>query len=278
MKHLSRSLVLFAVAATAGAAMFAAAPVSAQEVTARASEDAAPAENSTNLEFAAGGVLNTGNTESYTFTTGGVFNLVRDRNVFNMTSTFNIGGADVPDDMRSGYDLNARNWITTARYDRFFTDMDAGFVGASHRWDTFASLDARVQVRAGYLRNFLKEENHRFWMELGYDLTWDNTVLSDEQIMMGITDDTDLVHAARGYLGYTNDLNEHARVAGGIEVLQNVEDGEDTRVNFDAAFRSAISERFKLELKFRLLYDRVPAGDAEELDTQTTINLIVDAI
>jgi aspartate carbamoyltransferase catalytic subunit len=57
----------------------------------------------------------------------------------------------------------ARNLNSRARYDFFLTRMDALFLAAVHRWDTFAGLNARVQGQTGYLRNVFRKKGHRLW-------------------------------------------------------------------------------------------------------------------
>ena len=67
-----------------------------------------------------------------------------------------------------------KNLNAKLRYDYYLTLMDALFVAIVLRWDEFAGLDLRVQGQLGYLRNFLRKDGHRFWGEVGYDLTVDN--------------------------------------------------------------------------------------------------------
>ena len=85
------------------------------------------------------------------------------------------------------------------------------------------------------------------------------------------------------FLGYDNQLNEHVKVIAGLEALLNLEEPEDLRLNFDAALRSSIAGSLQLELKFKLLFDNVPALNAdgserEKVDTTTTLSLIYNLL
>ena len=67
------------------------------------------------------------------------------------------------------------------------------------------------------------------------------------------------------------------------EALLNLEEPEDLRINYDAALRSTIAGSLQVEIKFKLLYDNVPALQAdgterEKIDTTTTISLIYTLI
>lgn len=263
--------LLFVLALTSTAA---AQPAAVEQHTEKAA-DAAPAEEETSWTAGLGGSLNTGNTESWMLNAGTDLRLVRDPNVFSLHAAFAMGQADIKDDTDNELKDTVKNFNAKVRYDYFLTEMDALFVATGFRWDTFAGLDSRVSGQLGYLRNFFKEDAHRFWGEIGYDLTLDNydpdPLLDDA----GNTLDGDaVVHSARGFLGYDNQINDALTYLTGLEALVNVEDAEDTRVNWDNALRSAIDGNFQLETKFTLGYDNVPVPGARKLDTATLITLL----
>jgi putative salt-induced outer membrane protein YdiY len=150
-----------------------------------------------------------------------------------------------------------------------------------YRWDTFAGLDARVQGQLGYMRNFFKVENHKFWGELGYDVTYDNydpDPLLDPTDPSIILPGSDVVHSARGFLGYNNELNEEVMFLTGVAALVNVEDTDDVRVTWNSALRSTIGAGFQLELKLLLDLDTQPVPGKEKVDTTTTVNLIYNLL
>jgi putative salt-induced outer membrane protein YdiY len=248
------------------------------QLTERAQETA-PTEDVTNWSLTGGFVLNTGNTQSWTATTGTNFQLVRGPHAFLLESAFNMSRAALPKD-DVPYQTNARNWNSRVRYDYFITPLDAAYVSIRHRWDTFAGLETRLQNQIGYLRNFFRADNHRFWGEVGYDLTYDNLwpdPLIDEATMLPL-DGTVLVHAGRVFLGYSNHLNEHVLFETGGEALFNFQVGKDIRFNYDARLVSQLAKRLELELRFRLLFDNGPVPGNVKLDTTTTANLIVTLI
>ncbi len=254
----------------------------------------APSEDETSWSISAGGVFNSGNTRSWQLNAGTDFRLVRGRHALGANFSFNYGRADIKDEnnLFTGYTDTVRNANTAVRYDFFLTDNDAIFLAAKHRWDTFAGLDTRLQLQAGYLRNFFKREKHRFWGEIGYDFTYDNfdpdplpnpdadaaicdaTMGSDPTDPSCFADGTQIVHAARVYIGYDNHLNDNVQFLAGAEVLINVEELEDVRLNFDAALRSTIIDSLQIELKFRLQFDNVPVPGNVKVDTNTTVSLI----
>jgi hypothetical protein len=251
------------------------------QLTERAQEQA-PTENKTAWTLSGGAVLNTGNTQAWTVSTGTSFQLIRGPHALLLESAFNMSRANIRND-GFGYQTNARNWNSRARYDYFFTDLDAAYVSIRHRWDTFAGLDTRLQNQVGYLRNFFRKENHRFWGEAGYDLTYDNLWPNPfpdpaDPTMTMFLDDTVFVHAGRIFLGYTNHLNEHVLFETGAEALFNFQVGRDIRFNYDARLVSQLASRLELELKFRLLFDNVPVPGNLKVDTTTTANLIVTLI
>ncbi len=249
------------------------------------------------LTFSAslGMVYASGNTNAWTLNGGTQFRLVRDRHAFSFDWTMAYGRADLtPLDDTTGFEDTVRNSNARARYDFYLTRMDALFVALAHRWDTFAGLDTRLQTQVGYLRNIIQEDKHRLWTEVGYDFTYDNYVptqdpdtamLAECDPAMGAPMDVEdrpanciiegqNVHAARAYVGYDNHLASAVHFTAGLEALFNLQDGDDIRLNLDAAVVSSLSDLFKLEVKFKLLFDNVPVPGRVRTDTLLTVNLV----
>jgi len=285
-----RASIALALLLSAGVA--AAQPADATQFQ-QTSTDERPDDDTTNWALNAGGVFNSGNTRSYTLNAGTNFGIIRGRHGFALEWTFNYGRADVPADDSDDLQQTVRNSNARVRYDLYLTRMDALFVALSHRWDTFAGLDTRLQGQAGYLRNFLREEKHRIWGEVGYDITWDdfdpdplpNPDPADPMLCemtpsdpSCILDNNQVVHAGRLYLGYDNQLHENVRVTAGLEALLNLQEPEDLRLNFDAALRSTIAGSLQLEVRLKMLFDNVPVPGKEKLDTITTLSLIYTLI
>jgi putative salt-induced outer membrane protein YdiY len=238
-------------------------------------------EDVTTLNASLGGSLNTGNTEAWQLNTGSAFALVRGRHGVAATVDFSYGRANVPDDDVDELVDTVRNFRSKARYDFFLTTMDAVFAAAGYRWDTFAGLDTRFQLQPGYMRIFYRAPDHRFWGELGYDFTYDNyhpDPLPNPDDMDEFLDGDEVVHSARGFLGYDNKLNAALTFLTGLEALVNVEDTGDLRLNWDNALRSSIGGNFQLEAKFTIQYDMEPVPGAEKLDTLTTLTIIYTLI
>jgi putative salt-induced outer membrane protein YdiY len=233
-------------------------------------------EDVTTLTANLGAAFNTGNTEAWQLNTGSDFALVRGRHGLGVSMAFAYGRANVKDDATDSLVDTVRNLKTRARYDFFLTPMDALFLAGVYRWDTFAGLDTRASGQVGYMRNFFKQEKHRFWGELGYDLTYDDYD-PDPLIDMGtmaVLPGDDVVHSGRLFLGYDNQINEAVMFLTGIEGLLNVEDTDDCRIAWDSALRSAIGSGFQVELKFSLGMDTQPVPGTEKVDTTTLVTLL----
>jgi putative salt-induced outer membrane protein YdiY len=233
--------------------------------------------DATKLNMSLGGAHNGGNTSAWQVNAASEFEMIRGRHGLGLNMSFAYGRADVEDDPTDGLVDTVRNLKTKARYDFFLTEMDALFTAAVYRWDTFAGLDARAQWQLGYMRNLYKIEKHRLWAEAGYDLTYDNydpDPLPDPANMGMFLPGDDVVHSARLYAGYDNQLNAQLTFRTGLEGLINFEDPKDLRLAWDNSLRSAIGAGFDLELKFTMLTDTKPVPGAEKIDTTATVNLM----
>jgi putative salt-induced outer membrane protein YdiY len=239
--------------------------------------DEAPKNDTTSLNFSAGGSANSGNTKAYQLNAGGDFRLVRNPHGVAAAFLFGYGRAAIPGESTSLRE-SIKNLSAKARYDFFITQMDSVFLATTFLWDPFAGINRRNQGQIGYLRYIFVEEKHRLWGELGYDLTSDNyRQLPDKPPP---PKKTDVLHSARAFIGYDNKLNDAVSYLGGVEVLVNLTESKHTRVAWDNALRSSLAGAFKLELKFRLAYDQAAPADrnAERLDTSTLISLLYTLI
>jgi putative salt-induced outer membrane protein YdiY len=231
----------------------------------------------TNFNVAIGGSLNTGNTKAMLLNVGNNFAMVRGHHGLGLTLDFAYGRANLPQDDNPGFVDTVRNLRARSRYDLFLSPMDALFVAGLYRWDPFAGLDARVEGQIGYMRNLFREDRHRLWAELGYDLTYDNydpDPLPDPNNAGAFLKGTATVHSARAFVGYDNQLNASVVLLTGVEALLNVERPKDFRFNWDIAVRSSIVSRLQLEVRFALQLDTEPVPGKRDLDAQTKANFI----
>lgn len=294
--HTARSLgVLTALLLGSFARPVAAQPAAAAQHTEAVADVDAERTDETTWNLAAGANISTGNTRARNFNAGTDFYILRGNHALTFRTAFVFGQADIDGSGGEGYEINSRNLNSRLRYDLFLTDHDALFVAVAHRWDTFAGLQTRVQLQAGYLRNLIKNESTRAWIEAGYDYTFDNRRNSENQRVICSQADVDAmiggctrvvhnfqdIHALRLFYGTTHAFNENVSMATGLEFLINLNElqggeadrFEDIRLNWEASLNARLIEKLAIELKFRMQYDRVPAA-TEEVDTNTLISLI----
>jgi putative salt-induced outer membrane protein YdiY len=243
-------------------------------------------EDQTEWKLGLGSTLNTGNTRSFAGSASSRFLIKRGRHRYTLDVLGVVGYASLRDGATGTFGdwvPNTGNINATTRYDFFITSDDALFVGAVARRDTFAGLDLRAQVQIGYLRYFVHEEKHRFWGEVGADLTYDDFFYDAAQReaarMAGTTLPADLVQpSARLYLGYDNKLSDAATIVTGVEGLFDFTDFNNFRLNWLSEFRSKIGGNFQLSLAFALRFDGVPPEGKNTLDTTTILSVLYTLI
>jgi hypothetical protein len=266
-------------------------------VTSVHAQSAAPpaAQDHMLASLAAGAALNGGNTEAYSANGGGRFSALLYPHQFNVEALGTLGYARNP--LTTEVEKTSANILGRARYDMFLSRMDAVFVALAPRRDTFAGLNIRLQTQLGYLRNlYFPDDAHRFWAELGYDLTYDDfaaitttnvetnppelPAAQPHQTILRSTSYThdpghDVVHSGRLFFGYTNTMHALATLNLGAETLFDVEDAKNVRINGTAEVNSSLGARFKLGVQFRILFDNVPVeGVRKKTDTITALQLI----
>lgn len=250
-----------------------------EQETERASSD------ETLLALSAGGTLNTGNTRSMTLNLGASFSLKRARHQLSAGAGVTFGRAALRDMTGAfgSYTSNAETFTGRLRYDFFITEDDALFAVVKATRDRFAGLDSRLQAQVGYMRNIFLENRteeqgggtHRLWAEIGYDFTHDNY---DPDPLLGpmmvVLPGDASIHSARAYVGYTNTFNAAVSLTTGAELLVDLQDPENTRLEWITSLTSSVSEALKLKLDFTMRYDNQPVPGKDRLDTSTVLNLV----
>jgi hypothetical protein len=162
---------------------------------------------------------------------------------------------------------NTNNFNARLRYDFFLTPDDAIFAVLKTRYDPFARLEPRFAGQAGYLRNLHREENHRLWIEAGYDFTYDRfgEVLD---VGGGVQSDDRQLHSLRLFMGYENRLNAVLTYATGFEALMRFDRPEHWRFEWINQFRSSIEEWLQISLDLTGRFDSLPPGQAQAWDEQ----------
>ena len=255
-------------------------------------------EDDLRLQLTAGSALAYGNARNLAVNLGGSFALRDGAHAFVVEAGWVFGMTSVrrdPDMMDYAFGdfaETANNLSGRLRYDFFADDDNAIFGVLRGRRDPFANLDPRLQVQAGYMRNLLREENHRFWVELGVDFSYDRFASGNVDLGGGVTSDDRSLFAARGFVGYSNELNSALTWKSGLEVLWVVArtpapmDAGHFRFEWLNQFRSTVEDWFQLSLDITARIDSQPPGQespwqenamgqpTQMFDLLTTLNLV----
>jgi putative salt-induced outer membrane protein YdiY len=253
-----------------------ASPVPLTQYSERPSVVRPPVDNRFAGSISAGTTLNGGNTRAYAGTLSGRFQLIRRQHQLMAEVMGNAAAAH--NTTTNQVEDTAKNIVGRVRYDIFVAKNDALFAALAPRWDPYAGLDLRMQMQAGYLRNlYAPADNHRLWLEIGYDGTYDNftrDVPEGAPELMVELPENDFVHSARVFAGYSNMLTPLATLNLGLEFLYDFEDSDNVRVNSLVELTSSLSARFKLSVLSRILYDRRAVPGRERADYVTTAQLV----
>jgi putative salt-induced outer membrane protein YdiY len=226
----------------------------------------------------AGGTLNGGNTRSFGATVGGRFQLIEKPHQLTLEALGTYTAAAVPPNDK--VHTTARNLIGRARYDIYLSDNNALFAALAPRHDRYAGIDLRLQSQVGYLRNlYHPADNHRLWLEVGYDGTYDNLTPWLPPGKERAPGDPrpkahEFIHSGRLFAGYTNLLTPLATLNLGVEFLYDFQKAKNVRVNPTLELTSSLSARFKLSLLSRILFDNDPVEGKKKTDYVTTAQLV----
>jgi putative salt-induced outer membrane protein len=227
------------------------------------------------LSLSFGGLVSSGNSRTRAATGAGAVRIRRDDDQYSAAVAGNYGRSAAPRDAPMA--TTAENLQARLRYDRFVSEDWSLFAALSGRRDRFQGLDLRLSFDPGVAYHILRDEPHRLWAELGYDLQYD--IRRDEYVREAEAageplEKTQTRHSVRAFAGYEATLSEATRARTGLEYIQAVVDPEHYRLNLELALTSSISDRFALATAFSLRYDHRPLPGVDELDTLTSVSIV----
>ncbi len=166
---------------------------------------------------------------------------------------------------------STNNWIAKARYDRFFTPNNAGYVTALAGGDKIAGKTFMGGGQIGYSRQLLANDKHLLVAELGYDLSYERYVQPQDKPAV----DPVTIHSARFFVGETFKLAAQTGLSGSVEALFNlnkeggalnakdntkgVDAFKDTRFVGKLGVTTTLVKSLSVGLGYTLKYDQNPA-------------------
>ncbi len=226
-------------------------------------------------EASAGGLITSGNSKQLAVTSSGKLRLRRKKHQFSSAVAANF--ARSAPDADSETQTNVENLQGRVRYDYFFIEHWAAFLGVTARRDRFQGLDLRLNADPGVAYYFIDEEKHSLWLEAGYDLQYD--IRRDENIAAASAkgdqiDKTEVRHSGRGFVGYDNQVNERVHFSTGVEYIQSVQNLDTWRLNWDGAVTSNVVGRLSTAVVVQVKYDNDPLPEIKKTDVMTSFNLV----
>jgi hypothetical protein len=162
------------------------------------------------------------------------------------------------------------SWLAKGRYDRFFSENNAGYVTAIGSGDKIAGKTFAGGGQFGYSRQLFKTDKSTLVAELGYDFSYERYVQQP-----GKTLDPVSIQSARAFVGETLKAGEQTGVTASVEALFNlnseggavnaktntkgVDAFKDTRVIGKLGVTTTLYKSLSLGLGFTLKYDQNPA-------------------
>lgn len=249
-------------------------------------------EDNVRLALTAGTALTYGNSRNFAVNLGGDFLLRLGQHALTAQIGWIYGMASLQPDLTTGFgpwEEGTNNLTWKLRYDLFLTDDDALFAVHHGRRDPFAQLDPRIGFQVGYMRNFVNEDKHRFWGEIGYDFTYDRFGDIPLDVGDGQTSTDRALHSARLFIGYDNRLNDVLTYTTGLQALMRVDRPEHWRFEWTNQLRSKLAAWLQVSLDVTARLDSLPPGQqsawtenadrmanpqAQMFDLITTLNLV----
>ena len=254
------------------------------EATKQGPQEGAPPPVEWKAQAKAGGVLTEGNSQARSATFGVAASRKEGANKASLEGNLAYGKSRVlqplldptmpmvVDGLARSNITSTNNWLAKARYDRFFTTNNAGYVSAQSASDLVAGKAFTGGGQIGYSRQLLKNDTHLVVAEIGYDFSYESYVAPPAG---GKTIDPVSIHSARLFAGETLTLSKATGITASVEALLNLNkegkalnhvDGsagvdafKDTRIIGKAALTTTLLKSLSIACGLTVRYDQNPA-------------------
>jgi|GEM_PF-1551956 len=162
-------------------------------------------------------------------------------------------------------DKTAEAEYLTGRYDYFHTADTYSLYSLLVERDEFAGFDYRVTARVGLGHQLVKTDNDTLDVEAGFDYVYEEKEPEAEDFP-----------AARLYGKYTHKFAEHISFLQDLEILENLSDTEDYRVNTLTALEVGLNSRLSFKTALTAKYDHQPVEGNQTLDYFTETALVLN--
>ena len=218
-------------------------------------------ENTAELGF----VTTTGNTQTENLTFKNTFtyswektSLKLEASMLNAEQTSrdarNVGGSLVVDETT---EKTAESYRLSGKVRRDLRERLFTYGAASWERDVFAGIDSRYVIGAGLGYKALTLPKHELSLEAGADYT-------DEQAVGDA--DSETYAGARAAGDYLWKFSETAKLSQELELLYNLEESDDYRINSVTSVTAALTSRLALKTSYTLKYDNQPVVEVLTAD------------
>ncbi len=165
---------------------------------------------------------------------------------------------------RSDGNDTAESANTSGQYDYFHTEDTYSLYSLLVEHDAFAGFDYRVTGRVGVGHQFIKTENDQLDGEAGLDYVYEYAHPDEDNFSVG-----------RLYGKWNHTFRKGLTFTQDFELLENLEQRSDLRVNTLTALEVALTTHLSLKTSLTVNYDNEPTERKKTTDTYTATALVV---
>lgn len=161
---------------------------------------------------------------------------------------------------------NASLWRGDIRYTRRFSLRLGTYALFAYDRNRFAGISRRFEEGAGLSLTVLDGARNRLRVESGISLFQQRPTIESGGLPSSFA-------AARGALTFEHRFSEKARFTQFAEVLPNLQDGRDLRINAESALIAPLSSHVAMKATYVVRFDNLPEDALETTDRILTSGL-----
>jgi putative salt-induced outer membrane protein YdiY len=145
-------------------------------------------------------------------------------------------------------ELSAEKYAFGTKYNRIIRDSLDWYATLGWYRDEFAGIQNSYQGGGGLGYLFFKSEKHTLKSEAGLAYVEEDYVDGSNESFPGV----------RVFLGYGRTLSESSKLNANLEILENLDNTSDIRINALIGATANLNKRVALNVSYEIRYDAVP--------------------
>ena len=178
--------------------------------------------------------------------------------------------------IRKDFETTDHKWSLTSQTNYTLNSINQNYIYGSFFYEEnrFSGFDSQASISTGWGRRWYENKQSSFDADIGPGFKRDVTQVTPEEILNGMTSQTQDTLILQAQALYIRQINEHIEFKQLMIVKHAIEVGQNSTYKAESSITSRLIDSLQLKLNFVIDYNSKVDDDKENLNTETSAVLI----